>query len=158
MAQHKEIIPLQLFRDNPGQNGLPIGNEITLCFLALADVGSKAVQLLRFVQDLYQCVHVVVLQLGDRQVDEVEGVQRLVRLLVDQLELDDQHVFFQFGFLVWRYRPVAEFGQLLGLFLVQDDVLQVGLGESSVNLIDFGDLTVLRNNAMPGQHCFPLVA
>ena len=58
--------------------------------------------LLKFVQNFQERRHIVVLVLGEGQVDEIKGVQRPVGCFVNELELDEKHVLLQLGFLVWR--------------------------------------------------------
>ena len=127
-------------------------------FLVFSNVRAQAVHFLRLVEYLDERADVVVLQLGDGQIDEVEGVERLVRLLVHELELDDQHVLLQLGLLVRGNWVLADLCELPGLLLMQNAVLEVRLRESGVNLIDLLNADVLRNDSMPRQHCFSLIA
>lgn len=158
MAQDQEIVSLQLLSYDPSQDRLPIRYEIARHFLLAADVRPETVHFLRFVQDLDERAHVVVLQLRDWQVYEVEGVQRLVRLLVDKLELDDQDILLQLGLLIGRHRILTDLRQLPRLLLVQYAVLQVCLRERRVHLVDLLYAYVLRNDTVPRQHGLPLIA
>mmetsp|Transcript_31178 Transcript_31178/g.47716 ORF Transcript_31178/g.47716 Transcript_31178/m.47716 type:complete len:349 (+) Transcript_31178:2470-3516(+) len=98
------------------------------------------------------------MDLQQRHVDEAEGVQGFIGLLVDQFELDVQHVFLQLCLLVVGNGLVVLHRHLLGLLLVQDVVLQVCLGEGSVHLVDLSDLYEFRDNSMLGQHRLPVEA
>ena len=40
---------------------------------------------------------------------------------------------------------------------MQDLILQVGLGESGINLVDLANPYVLRNNSVPFKHGFPFL-
>lgn len=160
MREHKEVVALQLLCHDSREYGLAERYEIVRVRPLLAQIGTQSTQLLELVEDLDQCAHIVVLQFREWQIDEVERVNRPIAGLLDELELNEQHVLLKLGLLV-SGRSCAVLAQLSEppcLLLVQDAVLQVGLRESGVDLIDFADLDVLWDDSVTRQLGFSVGA
>ena len=113
--------------------------------------------LLQLVHDLQEGRDIVVLHLGEWNVDEVEGVEGAIAGLVHQFELNEQDIFLQLCLLVVDW-CVALLLKPLGCLLVQNTVLEVGLGERSVHLVDLLDFDIFRNHTVTVQKSLSLLS
>lgn len=113
--------------------------------------------LLQLVHDLQERRDIVVLHFGERYVNEVEGVESTVAGLVHQFELNEQDIFLQLCLLIVDW-CVALLLKPLGCLLVQNTVLEIGLGECSIHLVDLLDFDVFRNHTVTVQKSLSLLS
>lgn len=110
--------------------------------------GSGSLWLLELFHYIQKGRHIVVCHFLEGNINEGKCVQCAETAFAYQFELNHQQIFLQLGLLISLdiFVPNILLSLLEGLFLVENAVFKVGLCESSVNLVDFCNLNVLRND------------